>query len=105
MTEDDVIGRWPLRPPTSRRPLLTCGWTTPAPGVHAAVDALGTRLVPFEHNVARRHPESQGAHRSPDERGRQDERLLERVRLAFGDTVVALEHIGTPSVPGCPPRT
>lgn len=70
----------------------------------AAVDALWhDRLVPFEENVRHgiraRRPEALELTTDatwPD----QARRLLERLRVAFGETAVTAHHVGSTAVPG-----
>ena len=108
MTEDDVIGRMAAQATDEQRRAAADVWldnSSTREDVHAAVDALWhERLVPFEHNVRHgiRASRPDGVRICPPDATwpAQTERLLERVRLAFGDTVVALEHIGSTSVPG-----
>jgi dephospho-CoA kinase len=71
----------------------------------AAVDTLWhERLVPFEENVRhgrRSHrPESFELVPSDPAWAAQAQRLLERLRLAFGDVLVTADHIGSTAVPG-----
>jgi dephospho-CoA kinase len=71
----------------------------------AAVDALWHgRLVPFEENVRRgtRAPGPVELALVPSDPtwAEQADRLVERLRLAFGDALVTVDHIGSTSVPG-----
>jgi dephospho-CoA kinase len=71
----------------------------------AAVDALWhDRLVAFEENVRRgtRAARAEGLElvASDPTWPAQADRLIERVRLAFGDPLVAVEHVGSTAVPG-----
>jgi dephospho-CoA kinase len=71
----------------------------------AAVDELWTsRLVPFEENVRHgtrsRRPEALELRASDPAWPDQARRLLERLKLAFGDTAVTADHIGSTAVPG-----
>lgn len=70
-----------------------------------AVDVLwAERLVPFEENVRRgiRHPRAEGLAlvASDPTWPTQAQRLLARLRLAFGDAQVTADHVGSTAVPG-----
>ena len=73
--------------------------------LEAAVDRLWhDRLVPFERNVrtgarAARSDDLRLVPPDPSWPG-QAERLLERLRLAFGDVLVTADHVGSTAVPG-----
>ncbi|GAB3445790.1 dephospho-CoA kinase [Phycicoccus ginsengisoli] len=73
--------------------------------LEGAVDRLWhDRLVPFERNVrtgvrAARSDELRLLPSDPTWPA-QAERLLERIRLAFGDTLVTADHVGSTAVPG-----
>ena len=71
----------------------------------AAVDTLWhERLVPFEDNVRhgrRSHrPEALELVPSDPAWAAQAQRLLARLRLAFGDVLVTADHVGSTAVPG-----
>ncbi|MFC8500718.1 dephospho-CoA kinase [Pedococcus sp. NPDC057267] len=73
--------------------------------LEAAVDRLWhERLVPFELNVRTgvRAARSDDLRPVPSDPSwpAQAERLLQRLRLAFGDIVVTADHVGSTSVPG-----
>ena len=70
-----------------------------------AVDALWhERLVPFEENVRNgiRAPRGEELELVPSDPTwpAQADRLLQRLRLAFGDVLVAGDHVGSTAVPG-----
>ncbi|GAA2730237.1 dephospho-CoA kinase [Pedococcus aerophilus] len=71
----------------------------------AAVDLLWSeRLVPFEHNLRTgtrsRRPERLALHEPDPAWPEQAERLLGRLRRAFGDVLVTADHVGSTAVPG-----
>jgi dephospho-CoA kinase len=74
----------------------------------AVADALwADRLVPFEANVRLRRYADRGAPHlvEPDPTWpAQAERLIARLRLAVGERAVAIDHIGSTSVPGLPAK-
>ncbi len=108
MTEDDVRARMAAQATDEQRRAAADVWLDnngPKDEVRRAVDELWhERLVPFEHNV--RH--GIRAQRSDDlvlhphdpTWPAQAQRLLERLRLAFGDVVVTADHIGSTAVAG-----
>lgn len=70
-----------------------------------AVDRLWSeRLVPFEHNVRTgtrsRHPEQLVLHDPDPTWPDQADRLVARLRRAFGDVLVTADHVGSTAVPG-----
>jgi dephospho-CoA kinase len=70
-----------------------------------AVDTLWhERVVPFEHNVRHgirsRRPEQLELTASDPTWPAQAQRLLARLRLAFGDAMVTAHHVGSTAVPG-----
>jgi dephospho-CoA kinase len=73
------------------------------------VDALWrNRLVPFEQNVrsetrVKRPERLEVADHDPSWPA-QGQRLLERLRLAFGEDAVTAHHVGSTSVPGLPAK-
>lgn len=73
--------------------------------LEADVDRLWhDRLVPFERNLRTgvRAARSDALHLVPPDPSwpAQAERLLERLRLAFGDVLVTADHVGSTAVPG-----
>jgi dephospho-CoA kinase len=108
MTEDDVRSRMAAQATDEERRAAADVWLDNSGGradLVAAVDALWQgRLVPFERNVRHgiRAPRSDAlALRQPDPTWEaQAARLLERLRLAFGDALVTGDHIGSTAVPG-----
>jgi dephospho-CoA kinase len=75
----------------------------------AAVDLLWEqRLVPFERNVRHRvraeRSEVLELRPSDPDWPAQAERLLGRLRLAFGDVLVTADHVGSTAVPGVPAK-
>jgi dephospho-CoA kinase len=108
MAEDDVLGRIAAQAGDEERRAAADVWldnSGTTDELRKAVDALWhDRLVPFEHNV--RH--GIRAERSDDLVLRpsdptwpaQARRLLERLRVAFGDTLVTADHIGSTAVHG-----
>jgi dephospho-CoA kinase len=108
MTEDDVRARMAAQTTDEQRRAAADVWLdnsgTKDELRHAVEELWHERLVPFEHNV--RH--GIRAQRSDDlvlhphdpTWPAQAHRLLERLRLAFGDTLVTADHIGSTAVAG-----
>ena len=108
MTEDDVLARMAAQAGDEERRAAADVWLdnsgTPD-DVRDAVDGLWHgRLVPFERNVRHRirAARSDALVLQPHDPtwAAQAERLLERVRLAFGDAAVTAAHIGSTAIPG-----
>jgi dephospho-CoA kinase len=108
MTEDDVRSRIAAQATDAQRRDAADVWLDndgPRDAVLAALDELWReRIVPFEHNV--RH--GIRSHR-PEELillphdptwSQQAQRMLARLRLAWGDGLVSADHIGSTAVPG-----
>jgi dephospho-CoA kinase len=108
MTEDDVRSRMAAQATDEQRRAAADVWLDNSgtrEAVVAAVDELWhQRLVPFERNVrhgTRAARSDELALRPPDPSWpAQAQRLLERVRLAFGDQLVTADHIGSTAVAG-----
>jgi dephospho-CoA kinase len=108
MTEDDVRGRMAAQATEEERRAAADVWLENG-GTRGdllrSVDALWhERLVPFEHNVrhgipSRRSERLQLVPHNPLWSA-QARRLCERLVRAGGETVVAVEHIGSTAVPG-----
>ncbi len=108
MTEDAARSRMAAQATDAQRHRAADVWLdndgTPAELI-AAVDALwDERLVPFEANVrtgTRSHRPERLRLAAPDPTwAEQADRLLARLRRAFGDTVVTADHVGSTAVPG-----
>ena len=108
MTEDDVRGRMAAQASDEERRAAADVWLDNGgtrDELRRAVDELWhERLVPFEHNVrhgirVRRSERLELVPHDPTWAA-QAQRLLERLRLAFGDTLVTADHIGSTAVPG-----
>ena len=103
MTEDDVLARMAAQASDEERRAAADVWLdnsgTPD-DVRDAVDRLWHgRLVPFEHNVRHgiraKHSDALVLQPHDPTWTAQAERLLERVRRAFGDAAVTAAHIGS----------
>ena len=108
MTEADARSRIASQATDAQRHAAADVWLSndgPKDELLAAVDTLWReRLVPFEANVRhgrRSHrPESLELVPSDPAWAAQAERLLARLRLAFGDVLVTADHVGSTAVPG-----
>lgn len=108
MTEDDARSRIAAQASDEQRRAAADVWLAndgPKGDLLAEVDALWHhRLVPFEENVRRgiRAPRAEKLElvTSDPTWPAQAERLLARLRRAFGDSLVGADHIGSTAVPG-----
>jgi dephospho-CoA kinase len=108
MTESDARSRIAAQASDDERREAADVWLDndgPKDDLLAAVDALwAERLVPFEENVRRgtRATRSDRPELVPSDPTwpAQADRLLARLRLAFGDVLVTADHIGSTAVPG-----
>jgi dephospho-CoA kinase len=108
MAEDDVLGRIAAQAGDEERRAAADVWldnSGTTDELRALVDALWhRRLVPFEHNVRHgiRAERSDDLVLSPHDPTwpAQAQRLLERLRRAFRDTLVSADHIGSTAVAG-----
>jgi dephospho-CoA kinase len=108
MTEDDVRSRMAAQATDEQRRAAADVWLDnngTRDALVAAVDELWHhRLVPFEHNVRRgiraERPDELALLPPDPTWPAQAQRLLERLRLAFGDLLLTADHIGSTAVPG-----
>ena len=108
MTEEDVRSRMAAQAADEQRRAAADVWLDNGGTRQALVAAVDThwreRLVPFEHNVrhgirAHRPEELKLCEHDPTWAA-QAQRLLERLRLAFGDLAVTADHVGSTAIPG-----
>ena len=112
MTEDDVRSRIASQAADAERRAVADVWldnTGSKAATLEAVDALWhERLVPFEHNVRHgirsRRPEGLRLAAPDPTWPAQAARLLDRLRLVFGDALVTADHVGSTAVPGLPAK-
>jgi len=108
MTEDDARSRIAAQASDEQRHAAADVWLDnngPRGAVLDAVDELWRqRLVPFERNVREgtRSRRSEQLHLAgPDATWpAQAHRLLERLRLVFGDMALTADHVGSTAIPG-----
>lgn len=108
MTEADARSRIAAQADDGLRHLAADVWLGndgPREELVSRVDALWhERLVPFEENVRRgvssRRPEELELVPTDPAWSAQAERLLTRLRQAFGDVLVTADHVGSTAVPG-----
>jgi dephospho-CoA kinase len=108
MTEDDVRSRMASQASDEQRRAAADVWldNSGSPDdLRRAVDALWhDRLVPFEQNVRHglRSQRHEDLRLEPADAtwATQAERLSERLRLAFGETAVSIDHVGSTAVAG-----
>ena len=108
MTEADVRSRIAAQATDEQRREAADVWLAndgPRDAVLADVDELWhERIVPFEHHVRhgiRSHrPEELVLHQSDPTWPEQAQRMLARLRLAFGDLLGSADHVGSTAVPG-----
>jgi dephospho-CoA kinase len=108
MTEEDVRSRMAAQATDEQRRAAADVWLDNSGTKEALVAAVDTlwhqRLVPFEHNV--RHgiraarSDDLVLHPHDPSWAAQAHRLLERLRLAFGDLAVTADHVGSTAIPG-----
>ncbi|QGN57169.1 dephospho-CoA kinase [Nostocoides sp. HKS02] len=108
MTEADVRSRIAAQASDEQRREAADVWLDndgPRDDLLAALDELWhERLVPFEHNVRhgiRSHrPEGLALHPTDPTWPQQAQRMLARLRAAWGEELVSADHIGSTAVPG-----
>lgn len=108
MTEADARSRIAAQADDDQRRAAADVWLANDGGpdeLHEAVERLWhERLVPFEENVRRglrSHRLEQVVLAAPDATWpAQAARVVERLRLAFGDVAQTVDHVGSTSVPG-----
>ncbi|SES39735.1 dephospho-CoA kinase [Pedococcus cremeus] len=108
MTEDDVRSRMAAQATDGQRRAAADVWLDNGgtkEALVAAVDSLWhERLVPFERNV--RHgiratrSDDLVLHPHDSAWAFEAQRLLERLRLAFGEVAVTADHVGSTAIPG-----
>jgi dephospho-CoA kinase len=108
MTEDDVRSRMASQANDEQRRAAADVWldnSGSTDDVRQTVDVLWhERLVPFEdnlrHGIRSQRPENLRLVPADPTWAAQAERLGERLRLAFGETAVTIDHVGSTAVPG-----
>jgi dephospho-CoA kinase len=107
MTEEDVRSRMAAQATDEQRREAADVWLDNSGTKEALVAAVDTlwheRLVPFEHHVRHgirsRRPEELALCEPDPAWSAQAQRLLERLRLAFGGLAVTADHVGSTAIP------